>query len=64
VAQAQQQIGLIEGIYAAHEVNHLANRFKIEMPIVTQVCRVLQQDCSPQDAVQLLLSRELKRESV
>ncbi len=64
VAQAQQQIGLIEGIYAAHEVNHLANRFKIEMPIVTQVCRVLQQECSPQDAVQLLLSRELKRESV
>lgn len=62
--QAQQQLGLIEGIYAAQEVFQLAQQFQIEMPIVTQVCRVLQQECTPQDAVQLLLSRELKRESL
>lgn len=64
VIQAQQHIGLIEGIYAAREVLQLAKKFQIEMPIVTQVCRVLQQECTPQDAVQLLLSRELKRESI
>jgi len=62
MAQAQQQLGLIEGVYAAQEVQRLAQRFHIDMPIVTQVCRVLQQECTPLDAVQLLLSRELKRE--
>jgi glycerol-3-phosphate dehydrogenase (NAD(P)+) len=60
--QAQQQIGLIEGIYAAREVQRLAQRLEIDMPLVTQVCRVLQDECTPQDAVQLLLSRELRRE--
>lgn len=64
VAQAQQQIGLIEGIYAAREAFTIAQRFQVEIPIITQVYRILQQECTPQDAVQLLLSRELKRESV
>ena len=61
-SQAQQQLGLIEGVYAAREVQRLAQRFHIDMPIVTQVCRVLQQECTPKEAVQLLLARELKRE--
>jgi len=61
-SQAQQQLGLIEGVYAAREVQRLAQRLHIDMPIVTQVCRVLQQECTPQEAVQLLLARELKRE--
>ncbi|MEZ5672379.1 MAG: NAD(P)H-dependent glycerol-3-phosphate dehydrogenase [Thiotrichaceae bacterium] len=60
--QAQQQIGLIEGMYAAREIQRLARRLDVDMPLVTQVCRILQDECTPQDAVQLLLSRELKRE--
>ncbi len=63
--QAQTQIGqVIEGIYTAHEVQRLAHRFEIEMPITEYVCKVLEGHCSPQDAVHALLSRELKQETL
>jgi glycerol-3-phosphate dehydrogenase (NAD(P)+) len=61
--QAQTAIQqVIEGISTAREVMRLAHQHQIEMPIVEQVNAVLQGDCNPNEAVQILLSREPKQE--
>jgi len=62
--QALDEIGqVVEGIHAAREVAHLAHKYHIEMPIVEQVNQVLKGDIQPIQAVENLLSRELKAES-
>lgn len=61
--QALKEIGqVVEGIHATYEVNRLAQKYQIEMPITAQVWRILQKDCTPEEAVQALLSRALKPE--
>ena len=62
--QALDSIGqVVEGIQTAKEINRLANKLGIEMPITTQVYRVLYEDLEPRLAVQELFERELKAES-
>lgn len=63
INQAQTDIGqVVEGVWATREVRALAKQLEIEMPIVEQVDNVLQGICSPHEAVQVLLSRQLKPE--
>ncbi|MFN0313738.1 MAG: NAD(P)H-dependent glycerol-3-phosphate dehydrogenase [Burkholderiales bacterium] len=47
-----------EGVAAAREIYHLARRFKIEMPVVEQVYRVLYEDKPPQAAIKALFRGE------
>jgi glycerol-3-phosphate dehydrogenase (NAD(P)+) len=51
-----------EGVATARELFQLAGKLKIDMPITTQVYRVLYETLSPQAAVEALLSREPKQE--
>jgi glycerol-3-phosphate dehydrogenase (NAD(P)+) len=51
-----------EGVSSAREVHRLALGVQADMPIVDVVCRVLDQGLAPQEAVELLLSREPKPE--
>ncbi len=61
---AQEQIGqVVEGVKTAKVAYSLARDYSLEMPINEQVYKVLFQDVSPLDAVQELLSRELRQES-
>ncbi|MEK7991605.1 MAG: NAD(P)H-dependent glycerol-3-phosphate dehydrogenase [Thiotrichaceae bacterium] len=53
---------VVEGIHAAREVQHLAQKYQVEMPIVDHVQQVLTQQMTPKQAVQSLLSREVKTE--
>ena len=63
IQQAQQHIGqVVEGIFATDEISRLAQQREIDMPIVEQVSQVLQNNCTPSQAVQTLLSREPKPE--
>ncbi len=63
ITQAQKKIGqVVEGVQAAGEVSRRAKQLGIDMPIVEQVNKVLQGLCTPKDAVQALLSRQLKPE--
>jgi glycerol-3-phosphate dehydrogenase (NAD(P)+) len=63
--QARAQVGaVIEGIQAAHEVCRLASQLQIVMPIADHVNQVLQGLCTPTAAVQSLLSREPKQETL
>jgi glycerol-3-phosphate dehydrogenase (NAD(P)+) len=54
----------VEGVYAAREVQGLALRHGVEMPITEQVYRVLYEDLAPRAAVQALLQREQKAEGL
>jgi glycerol-3-phosphate dehydrogenase (NAD(P)+) len=62
---ALREIGqIVEGVPTAHEVVRLAMAHGIEMPISEQVYCVLHEGKSPRAAVQALLSREQKAESI
>ena len=61
--EALASIGqVVEGIQAANEVNRLAERHNIDMPITKQVYRVLYENLKPKLAVQELFARELRAE--
>ena len=61
--QAQTNIGqVVEGVRVARVVKNLANKYKIDMPIVTEVNKVLQGSSTPKQAVESLLSRDPKHE--
>ncbi|MCG8379413.1 MAG: NAD(P)-dependent glycerol-3-phosphate dehydrogenase [Proteobacteria bacterium] len=61
--EAQKKIGqAIEGIKTAIEVEQLARKHQIEMPITEQVMRVLNGEIEPKDAVQVLLTRDPRAE--
>lgn len=53
---------IAEGVTTAREVRRLAHRLKVDMPITETVCRMLDQELSPQQAVAALLGRGLKDE--
>jgi glycerol-3-phosphate dehydrogenase (NAD(P)+) len=61
-AASQEIDQTIEGVRTATEVKILALKYQIEMPITEQVVRVLNQEITPHDAVQVLLAREPKSE--
>ena len=57
--EAIEEIGqVVEGARTAEELTQLAKRYGIEMPITEQVSRLLQNACTPREAVEVLLSRE------
>jgi glycerol-3-phosphate dehydrogenase (NAD(P)+) len=65
VIDAMAAIGqVVEGVRTAPAVQRLSREKGVEMPICEQVARVLSGECSPRDAVQALLARELKSETV
>lgn len=53
-----------EGVKAAREVQGLAGKHGVEMPITEQVYRVLYDGLDPREAVHALLQREQKAESL
>jgi glycerol-3-phosphate dehydrogenase (NAD(P)+) len=60
---AIQEIGqAIEGLKSSHSIGLLAQKAGVEMPICQQVYQILYKDLSPQQAVKVLLSRDLKSE--
>lgn len=65
VDEAKAEIGQeVEGVVTALAVHRLAARLGIEMPISTQVYRVLHEGVSPAEATRALLEREPKPEFV
>uniref|UniRef100_A0A450T9S9 Glycerol-3-phosphate dehydrogenase [NAD(P)+] n=1 Tax=Candidatus Kentrum sp. FW TaxID=2126338 RepID=A0A450T9S9_9GAMM len=62
---AKRDIGqVIEGVDSTHVVVNLAHRHNIEMPIAEQVHKVLFEHTPPIDAVDALLSRSARPESL
>lgn len=53
---------VVEGLSTAFEVEYLARKYSVEMPIIVQVSRVLNGQCAPKEAVQILLARAPKQE--
>jgi glycerol-3-phosphate dehydrogenase (NAD(P)+) len=64
VEETQKEIGqVVEGVKAAKAVHEVAEKLGIEMPIVNQVYRILYEGLTPREAVEALMTRELKPES-
>jgi glycerol-3-phosphate dehydrogenase (NAD(P)+) len=64
VEEAQEEIQqVVEGVKADKAVHEVAEQLGIEMPIVNQVYRILYEGVEPREAVEALMSRELKPES-
>jgi glycerol-3-phosphate dehydrogenase (NAD(P)+) len=62
-AEAAGEIGFVcEGIFAAQSVWEVAMRLGVDMPICTQVHRILYEGVAPAEAVTTLMSRTLKPE--
>ena len=55
---------VVEGVQTAREVNELAISHAVDMPISQEVYRILYEGEKPRDAVQALLSREQKSETI
>jgi glycerol-3-phosphate dehydrogenase (NAD(P)+) len=51
-----------EGVKTAQSVYNLSRRIGVEMPICTEIYRILYEDLSPLEAVQHLMTRDLKHE--
>mgnify|MGYP001024361290 FL=1 len=65
VEEAQEEIQqVVEGVLAAEAVKEVADALGIEMPICQQVYQILYEGKSPRDAVQALMTRELKPENL
>ncbi len=64
VEQALASIGqVVEGLHSVQQIVSLARQMGIEMPISEQVNLLTQGQCSAEEAVQNLLSREPKQEN-
>jgi glycerol-3-phosphate dehydrogenase (NAD(P)+) len=64
VDEAQEEIQqVVEGVKAAKAVHEVAEKLGIEMPIANQVYRILYEGVAPREAVEALMTRELKPES-
>ena len=62
-AQAQQVIGqVVEGVATAREVRQLAQVSDVDMPIVSQVYRILHEDLPLDQAVMTLFARQQREE--
>lgn len=63
--QFQQSVGqIVEGVMTAQEVMAVAEKMAIEMPITSQVYRVLHQGLPVREAAQALLQRAQKAENI
>ena len=61
-AVLSSMVMVAEGVWTARAVRSLARRHGLEMPITDAVCRVLEEEVSPQQAVSQLMLRSLKAE--
>ncbi|MCD8375594.1 MAG: NAD(P)-dependent glycerol-3-phosphate dehydrogenase [Oscillospiraceae bacterium] len=61
--QAAEQVGMVvEGLHALPAAVELAEKYKVEMPIVTAMDDVIHQRTGPREAVLALMGRERKTE--
>lgn len=51
-----------EGVYTAQSVLYLSEKYRVDMPNATYVYRMLHEDLPPKEALDEILSRELKKE--
>lgn len=62
-AKALEQVGTVEGYYAAETVYALSQKWKVEMPITEQCYHVLYEGAPPADAIAALMQRPQKHEN-
>jgi glycerol-3-phosphate dehydrogenase (NAD(P)+) len=59
---AREEIGLVEGYYAARAVHSVAERTGVKMPIAEQIYKVIYEGTEPRQAVRALMRRPITPE--
>ena len=62
VAQALEEVGTVEGYYAALMAYQLARKYHIEMPIIEECYGILYENKSVNDVVKNLMLRPQRKE--
>ncbi len=62
VEQALKTVGTVEGYYAADTARLLCEKYNVEMPIITECCKVLYDGKSPAAVLKDLMNRPVKPE--
>jgi len=62
VEKALKEIGTVEGYYTTEAVYKLSKKLNLELPIIETVYKVLYENLTPQEAVNLLTNRQPKEE--
>ncbi len=62
VEEAHKAVGTVEGYFATKLAHQLAEKYFVDMPIVTQCYRILYENASVTDAVKTLMTRPQKDE--
>lgn len=64
VSEAVAEVHMVvEGVYAAESAYKLAQKYAVDMPIISAAYRVLFENASPREEVMKLMQREKKKES-
>jgi glycerol-3-phosphate dehydrogenase (NAD(P)+) len=64
IDEMAEEIGqVVEGVKAAAAVHKVAGELGVEMPICEQAYKLLYEGGSPEEAVQVLMKREVKPET-
>jgi glycerol-3-phosphate dehydrogenase (NAD(P)+) len=58
----EQTVSVVEGVETAESAFELSNKYNVEMPIVEQVYRIINEGKDPVLAVSDLMSRSMKPE--
>lgn len=53
---------VVEGVFCARAAKELADKYQLEIPIISEVCKVLSDDKDPKEAVRDLMLRDRKTE--
>ena len=62
VETALNTVGTVEGYYAASAAHRLAEKYGVEMPIITECYKVLYEGINPLDSVKRLMARPISAE--
>ena len=62
IEQALKEVGTVEGYFAAEMANSLAEKYRIEMPIVNECYNILYENKSPKNALYDLMRRPSRSE--
>ncbi len=63
VQEALESVGTVEGYFATATAKSLADKCKVEMPIVNECYKILYEEALPKDSVKSLMNREKKAET-
>lgn len=64
VEEAKRAVGTVEGFFATEAAKKLADKYKVEMPIINECYAILYENKSARESIANLMSRDKKQENL